>query len=64
MSTPVGQLVSPYSNVFSVAEQGHKLFQAYETAAGVMAVVVVAEWRRLSPMRFGSTAAMTIPCSV
>ncbi len=30
MSTPVGQLKSPYSDVLSVAEQGHKLFQAYD----------------------------------
>ncbi len=33
------------------------------TVAGVTAAAAVEEWQRLSPTKFGSTAAMMTPCS-
>ena len=61
-STPRGQLKSPYMDFSSVAEDGRKLFQAND-CGGCHGGGGGGGWRHLSPMRFGSTAAMMTPCS-
>ena len=64
MNTPRGQLKSPYIDVASVAEQGRKLFQAYDCGGchggggggGMAAPLTNDIWVAMG--------AMMIPCSV
>ena len=63
VSTPKGQLKSPYSGLRQRRRGRSQDLPGLTTAMAAMEAVVAEEWRRPSPIRFGFMAMTTTRCS-